>query len=197
MDFTLQEYLGAIAFVMGVVGTWIYIRSILLGHTKPHLYSWIAFSILTTIALFAQLHDNAGPGAWMMTITALSCIAIALLSIKHGTQNITLSDKMALAASLFAIIPWLMTDDPLLSVIMISLIDGVAMYPTLRKSWHKPHQENLAPFNIASIKIVISLFALTNVTFVTTLYPLSIIFVNCALVAICLYRRHVLKTALS
>ncbi|HAJ90173.1 MAG TPA: hypothetical protein DCM27_04045 [Rhodospirillaceae bacterium] len=195
MDFTLQEYLGGIASIIGLWGSVIYIHSTLKGKTTPHLYTWLVFSILTWIAFAAQLSDNAGPGAWVMGITAFFCTFIALLSLKYGEQNITKSDRLALAASLSAILPWLMMEDPLVSVIMISMIDAVAMYPTIRKSWHKPHNEKLTSFNIGSLKNTISLFALTNVTLVTTLYSVSIIAVNCIFVCICLYRRRVLAKA--
>lgn len=63
IDISYQEILGAIAFLISIVGTVVYIRSILKGDTKPHLYTWIVFSILTCIAFFAQISDNAGPGA--------------------------------------------------------------------------------------------------------------------------------------
>ena len=195
MTFTFEEYMGAIAFLMGLVGAVMYIRTILLGLTTPHLYTWLVFTILTTIGFFAQLTDNAGPGSWMMAITAISCGTIAVLSLKYGEKNITKSDKIALIASLFAILPWLLTEDPLLSVILISVIDGVAMYPTLRKSWHRPDQENLKTFAIANVKSVIGIMALNHISVTTALYPLSIVIINTALITLCLYRRQVLRTA--
>jgi len=193
MDISYQEILGAVAFAISLWGTFIYIRSILRGNTKPHLYTWIVFSILTCIAFIAQISDNAGPGAWMMGATALSCFTTALLSIKYGEKTRTKSDKIALFASLSAIIPWLMTKDPLLSVIIISLIDGIAMFPTIRKSWNKPYQENLPTYWIANLKNVIALFALTNFSMVTSLYMVSIMVVNTILIAVCVYRRKFIK----
>jgi len=184
-----QEVLGAIAFIISLWGTFVYIRSILKGRTKPHLYTWVIFSILTCIAFVAQISDNAGPGAWMMGATSLSCFTTALLSIKYGIRNHSKSDKIALFASLSAIIPWLMTKDPLLSVIMISMIDGIAMFPTIRKSWNSPYQENLPAYWIANLKNVIALFALTNFSIVTSLYLISIMVVNTLLISVCIYRR--------
>lgn len=128
----------------------------------------------------------------MMGATTLSCSVTALLSIKFGEKNRTKSDKIALFASLFAILPWLMTKDPLLSVIMVSLIDGVAMIPTIRKSWNKPYQENIPTYWIANLKNVISLIALTNFTVTTSLYLISIFLVNSTLIGICIYRRRMI-----
>lgn len=191
-DISYQEILGAIAFVISLWGTFVYILSILKGDTKPHLYTWLVFSILTCIAFIAQLSDNAGPGAWMVGVTALSCIATALLSIKFGEKTRTKSDKIALIASLSAIIPWLMTKDPLLSVIMVSLIDVIAMFPTIRKSWNKPYQENLPSYWIFNLKSIIALFALTNFSIVTSLFLIAIIVGNTALIAVCVYRRRII-----
>lgn len=152
---------------------------------------------ITLIAFAAQVYDNAGPGAWVMGLSAFFCLLQAALAFKYGDRaDITRSDKIALAASLSAIIPWLLTNDPLWSVILISIIDGVAFYPTMRKSWRKPWDENLTAYNMASLKFVISLLAMMNFTIVTTLYAFAVIALNSSFTLMCLIRRQSLpKTA--
>lgn len=191
--FSPQEIIGTIAFLISLVTSAIYIHSILKGKTKPHLYSWFVFSILTIIAFLAQIHDNGGPGTWVTGITSAACIWIALLSIKYGEKRKTISDKIALMTSLSAIIPWVIMKDPLWSVILISLIDAIATYPSIRKSWHKPHEEHLLSWNLGAFKNALSIFALTNLTLTTVLYVATTVAVNCTLVGVCLWRRRVLK----
>ena len=60
------EFIGAVAFSISVLGSAIYIRSILKRETKPHFYTWLVFGIITTIAFFAQLYDRGGQvlGRW-------------------------------------------------------------------------------------------------------------------------------------
>ena len=195
MDFTAAEIIGSIAFLLGFVGQVVYIVSIFRDRTKPHLYTWLVWGILGTIGYFAQLHDDAGPGSWAMGITALACLLTAALALKWGEKNITRGDKIAFSTSLFAIVPWLLMKDPIGSVILISIIDVVAFYPTLRKSWNKPYEENLASYNLASIKMVLSLFALSNFTVNTALYPFAIVLVNSALVVACMIRRQKFKSS--
>ncbi|OFW88328.1 MAG: hypothetical protein A3B66_04090 [Alphaproteobacteria bacterium RIFCSPHIGHO2_02_FULL_46_13] len=192
IDISYQEILGAIAFLISIVGTVVYIRSILKGDTKPHLYTWMVFTILTSIAFFAQISDNAGPGAWMMGANAVLCFLIMLLCPKYGHKEKTKADKIALISSLFAIIPWLMLESPLVSVIMVSLIDMVAFFPTIRKSWDNPYQENIPNYMIQNLKNIIALFALTNFTITTSLYLISIFLVNSTLIGICVYRRRII-----
>ena len=125
-----------------------------------------------------------------MGVTALACVIIAILALKYGEQDIKKSDKLALIASFSAILPWMMTNDPFWSVILISLIDTIAMFPTLRKSWYKPYDENLFSYVIANTKYLLSLAALTNLTVTTTLYPITTALVNTSLIFLCVWRRR-------
>ncbi len=192
MGFTYQEILGAVGFIIGLSGSFVYIRSIFRHETKPHLFTWLTWGIISCIGFLAQLHDHAGPGSWALSITALSCLSIAALSLKYGEKNITLSDKISLAFSLSAILPWLLTKDPLGSVIMAAIIDCVAFYPTIRKSWNKPGEENLESYYLANIKFALALMAMENFTLNTTLYISAVFLANSAFIIMCHIRRKTL-----
>ena len=193
LSLTTPELFGAAAFLIGLYGALVYIISILKGRTKPHLFTWVVWSLLSTIGYLAQLHDKAGPGAWALGITALVTIVIALLSLKYGEKTFTRGDKIAFYSSIVAIIPWLVTKDPLGSVILISIIDIVAFYPTIRKSWMKPHEEKLTSYNLANLKFCLSFFAMSAFTINTILYPAVIVAANFVFVAMCLIRRKQLS----
>lgn len=187
-----QEFIGLISLLISLAGSGIYIASILRGQTRPHFYSHFIWAIITGIAFFAQLHDHAGPGAWAMGLTAFTCLIQALLALKFGEKNITATDRVALGTALLAIGWWAVTSDPLMAVILASLINGFAFYPTFRKSWTKPEQENLTGYNISTVKIALSIAALANFTMTTTLFAGSALVLNCVFVGMCLARRSVL-----
>ncbi len=189
MEFGYAEVIGGIAFLIGIYGSVVYIRSILKHQTRPHLFTWLVWTLLSGIGYLAQLHDKAGPGAWALAITTVFSLIIVGLCLKYGEKTVTRGDKIALAASLTAILPWVLTSDPLGSVIMISIIDIVAFYPTFRKSWMKPGEENLTAYNLANVKFGLSLCALQAFTVNTMLYPSVIILANGAFVVMCLIRR--------
>lgn len=191
---TTPEIIGGIAILIGLYGQVLYTGSILRGTTKPHLFTWVVWSILGFIGFFAQLHDHAGPGSWVLGITSSFCVVNALLALKWGEPTITRGDKIALAASLTAILPWALTKDPLGSVMLISIIDMVAFYPTFRKSWMKPHEENLSAYNLANAKFILSFFAMSTFTLNTMLYPVVIVLGNGAFVIMCLIRRRQLSS---
>jgi len=184
---------GLAGFVIGLWGSAVYIASIFRGQTKPHVYTHLVWGIITAIAFFAQIYDHAGPGAWAIGLTATACLFQAALALKYGEKNITRSDTLALLLSLLAIAAWIVTKEPLLSVILSCVIDVVAFIPTFRKSWQKPWEENLTAYNIANAKLMLSLLALTNFTAITALYPIVGFSVNVLFVGGCLWRRKTLK----
>jgi hypothetical protein len=181
--------LASIAIVMTLVGYSFYFRDIFAGKTKPHAYSWLVWALLTAIAFAGQLHDNGGAGAWVTGVTAAISFIIFFLAIKRGEKNVTRSDKINLAAALLAILPWLLIGDPLFSVILITIIDFLGFLPTIRKSWHKPHEETLIHYVLAGLKFVLAILALDIYTLTTWLYPASLVAANLFFVIMLISRR--------
>ncbi|MEZ0224665.1 MAG: hypothetical protein ACAH83_08940 [Alphaproteobacteria bacterium] len=195
MDY--HQIFGIASFGISLWGSAVYITSIFKGQTKPHVYTHLVWGIVTAIAFFAQVFDNAGPGAWATGLTAATCLFQSGLALKYGEKSITPTDKIALLTAGIAIVAWVVTKDPLLSVVLSSLINIVAFYPTCRKSWLKPWEENLAAYNIANIKIVLSIMAITHFTLVTAIYPVACIIVNMLFVALCMWRRQALDASVA
>ncbi len=186
----MPEILGALSILIGIVGEAYYLRSIFRGHTKPHMYTWLIWSILCTIGCLAQLTEDQGPGTWALIFTSTFSWLNTGLCFKYGEKEITKSDKIALFFSLFAIVPWIMTKNPLGSVILISIIDIVGFYPTVRKTWKKPYEENLLSYYLANAKLFLAVLALERFTLVTALYPLVIVVTNFAFLAMAHWKRR-------
>lgn len=69
----MESSLKLIFSVMAIALTFIafvpYIRSILAGVTKPHVFSWVIWGITTVIVFFAQLEAKGGIGAWPIGVS--------------------------------------------------------------------------------------------------------------------------------
>lgn len=185
----LKEALGIIAILVGLISYIPYIKDIFQNKTKPHAYSWFVWGSLTGIAFFGQLVSGGGPGAWVTGFTAAVSFGIFYLALNRGEQEITRSDRWSLAGATIALGIWLITEDPLISIVLITIIDAFGFFPTFRKSYHKPHQETAFTFLLSAIKFGIALFALKQFTVVTYLYPLSLVVMNGAFVVMILVRR--------
>lgn len=189
----MKTFLGILAIAIAIYSYVPYFRNILKGKTKPHAFSWFIWGLLTGIAFFAQLDDNGGAGAWVTGFTALACLTFFIFALKRGVKEIVLLDWLSLAGAMFALILWVLTSDPLLSVILITIIDALGFIPTFRKSFYKPNEETALTYSLSALKFAIAIVALGNVTIVTTLYPASLVIMNGLFVAMVLMRRKKLS----
>lgn len=191
-----KEAIAGIGVILSLIGYTAYVYSIFKGTTRPHPFSWFIWGVLTAIGFFAQIADDAGPGAWITGVSALITFIIAIIGyIKRADIVITRADWITFVATIAAIPLWLITNTPLYSLILITVIDAVAYYPTFAKTWHRPDQELPLHIVLATIKFVISLFALTNYSIITVLYPLSLVIMNLAFLIVLYGRRWSLKNA--
>jgi hypothetical protein len=167
-----------------------YLRDIFKNKTKPHAYSWLVWTILQIVGVSAAFKQGAGYGAWGLTIGAIFCLIIFLLSLKYGTKNIKKFDKFCLIGAILAIALYLFLADPLLAVIVVALIDLVGFLPTMRKGYEEPSTETPSAYALAAFANLLSLIAIQNYTMVTVLYVASLLLTNSVMVAIILIPRQ-------
>lgn len=188
-----QELIGLGASLVGLYAFLPYLRDIFRGKTRPHIFTWGVWGVLTSIVLAAQITEGAGAGAWVTGLFAACTFVIFALSLKYGEKTITRGDWAMLAAALLAIPLWLLTDDPLWSVVLVCLIDTLAFMPTFGKSWRKPHEETLQTYALGATSFFLSLFALETLSLSTILYPATLVSINVAFVAMVLWQRRALR----
>ncbi len=182
--------LGILATLITLISYAFYYRGIFKGKTKPHFFSWFIWSILVGIAFAAQLTKGAGPGAWATGVTALLCLSVAIVAFFKGTRDFPLVDWLCLTASFVAIALWVYTKDPTASIILITLTDLIAYIPTVRKSYHRPHEETLITYVLSAVIWTIGLFALESFALANWLYTGSLILTNVLFVTMVMIRRR-------
>lgn len=181
---------GFVSIVLAVVGYIPYIRDILRQKTKPHSLTWLVWSVLSGIGFAVQVVGKGGAGSWLFGLTTVASFGIFLLSLKIGDKNILLVDWLSLLLAAAALGWWLATNDPLLSVILISAVDVIGgFFPTFRKSYSHPYQETLSTYLLYALSLCFSLAALDKFTLTNALYPATFVVVNIAMVSFLLLRR--------
>ncbi|OGE31002.1 hypothetical protein A2631_04955 [Candidatus Daviesbacteria bacterium RIFCSPHIGHO2_01_FULL_44_29] len=188
----MKELIGIIAVILTIIGHGFYILDILKNKTKPHVFSWIIWAVMTIIAFLGQWQKGGGAGSWTTAATGLMTILIAILAFKKGSKDITRSDKFFFGGALLAIIPWILTKDPTLSVIIITLIDVSAAVPTLRKTIKSPRSETFMTYFLNIFRHGLSILALERLNLATFLFPTALFFVNLTIALVIL--KHKLTT---
>ena len=73
----------------------------------------------------------------------------------------------------------------------VTVIDALAYYPTYRKSWLRPREENVWIYALEVPKMSFALAALDRWTWVVALYPAFVLAANFVLASLIALRRRV------
>jgi hypothetical protein len=196
MDAFLTDYkfwLMSIGIILSAQNYIYYYKKTLAGEFKPHMFSWGIWALLGAIAFCAQYSEDAGFGMWQNAFMTLGLTTITILAYFMGNKNYMRSDWICLLFALMAIPLWVVTKNPLWSVILITIIDVVATVPTITKSWKNPHQESSRTFAMAGLICALSIISLDVFNMITTFYMGVITILNFLLALMIMFRRNKIK----
>lgn len=177
--------------VVGVACFIPYIRDMLAGKTKPHAYTWLIWCLTFGTAAAAIWHGGGGGIlAVGMAVNVVLVFAVFLLCFKYGTKDITRSDTIALIAAIAAIFVWWGLDNPLLALLLATLIDLVGYWPTYRKSWKDPWSEGIPAWVGYTLAPALTLLSLVSYNWLTTTYSAATLIANGLLIVLLVVRRR-------
>jgi hypothetical protein len=186
-----KELFAAAAVALTITMYAPYIRSIRKGHTKPHTFSWIIWSLSAFIVFFAQLADDGGAGAWPIGVSGLVTAYIAVLAYRsRADTTATRTDWIFLAIAVAALPCWLLTSNPLLAVVLLTGIELVGFGPTFRLAFNRPHDERIGFYLLGAVRNVLIIAALAHYSLTTLLFPAAKGIVCVILVAMIWYMRQ-------
>jgi hypothetical protein len=167
-----KELLSTVAIALTIVAFLPYIRSILLGETKPHVFSWMIWGSTTFIVFLAQLADEGGAGAWPIGISGLITLYVAVLAyIKKSDHTITKVDWLFFILAMSSLPIWYITSHPLGAVVILTSVDVLGFGPTFRKAYGQPYEEQLKFYVLMTMRNLISITALEHYSLTTVLFP--------------------------
>jgi len=190
-----KELLAAIAIALTFIVFLPYIRSILKGKTKPHVFSWVIWGSTTFVVFLAQLADNGGAGAWPIGVSGIITIYVAFLAyIKKSDSTITRTDWIFFLLAMTSLPLWYLTSDPLWAVIILTTVDIIGFGPTFRKAYNHPFEEQLTFYAIFVVRNFIAILALEQYSLTTILFPAATAVACLLFILMSIYRRRMLTT---
>ncbi|MEN9605043.1 MAG: hypothetical protein RJB39_728 [Candidatus Parcubacteria bacterium] len=184
----MKETLAIIAAILVIIGHVPYLRDMIKKKIQPHPYTWLVWTIVALITFFGQVSKGAGIGALPTAVAELFTIIIFIFSIRYGFKDISKVDTYFLIIALLAIIPWIITNDATLSVIIAVSIDVIAYIPTIRKTWRFPRTETPWLYNVNIIRHGLTLFSLQTYNIATTIHSIAMVGTN-SLMRIILWKK--------
>ncbi len=192
----MKELFAIIAVILAFVGNISYLKDTFKGKVKPHPYTWFIWSIVSMTTFFGGLVKGAGIGALPTGIAEAFTIIIFLFSLKYLFQgkagHIRMIDNYFLAICLLGLIPWALTKDPTISVVIVVIIDIIAFVPTLRKTWAHPNTEKPLLYEMNVTRHILTLFSVQTYNVATTFHSIAMICTN-ILMTVFIYRKKIGK----
>lgn len=191
-----KELLSTVAITLTFIAFFPYLRSILLGKTRPHVFSWIIWGSTTFVVFLAQLADRGGAGAWPIGVSGIITLYVAVLAYtKKSDYTITRTDWLFLVLAMTSLPLWYLTSDPLCAVVILTTVDILGFGPTFRKAYFLPHQEQMTFFVLIGLRNLISIAALAHYSLTTVLFP-AVTGAACLMfILMVVYRRRVMAAS--
>lgn len=188
----IKEILSFVAIALTFIAFLPYIRSILSGQTKPHLFSWVIWGSTTFVVFLAQLADNGGAGAWPIGVSGMITIYVALLAyIKRSDSTITKTDWLFLVMAMTSLPFWYLTSDPLWAVVILTAVDVIGFGPTFRKAYAHPFEEQITFYLLFVVRNSIAIMALEHYSLTTMLFPAATGLACLLLIVMMAYKRRI------
>lgn len=170
-----KELCGYFAIGLTFVAFIPYIRSVLSGQTKPHVFSWLIWGVATFVVFLAQLADGAGFGAWSIGLSGfLTCYIAFLAYRRRSDHSVTKLDWVFFILAMISLPLWFLTKDPFWAVLILTTVDTLGFGPTFRKAYHKPYEEQLFLYIVMTVRNLVSIPALENYSWTTILFPATL-----------------------
>ncbi len=178
----MKETFAICATILAIIGNTSYLRDVFKGKIQPHPYTWFVWSIVSMTTFFGGLAKGAGIGALPTGVAEGFTVIIFLFSLKYlflgKLGHIRMIDNYFLGICLLGLIPWFLTKDPTISVVIVVIIDIIAFIPTLRKTWIHPQTEKPLLYEMNVARHVLTLFSIQSYNIATMFHSISMICTN-------------------
>lgn len=175
-------FLVIVAAVLALVGNIPYLRAVLRKEVKPHPYSWFVWSIVSAVTLLGGIQKGAGFAAVAIAASEVFTILIFIFALRNGIResfkNVPKQDTLFLIVALLGLVPWWITKDPTLSVVVVVCIDLVAFIPTLIKTYKDPKSESGILFVMNVLRHILILCTVSEYNIATTFHSIAMILTN-------------------
>ncbi len=169
-----------------------YIKDIIHGKTKPRIVSWAIWTVLLGIAAIVSFQERQMASAVLAGSSAVACLAISLLALKHVEWGITRLERITMLGAAIGLVLWMVFDDPLLVLMSTISVDAIAYIPTFKNGWTNPHNESLTMFIVSALGggLVLLSAILDHATIHGIAYPLYSLLFASIMSGVLLWRRN-------
>lgn len=166
---------GIVAGVLSIGGYIPYILSILRGETRPNRATWIIWALVGGLLAFSYIETGDIQTIWLPLGYFLGPLITAFLSLRYGYMVWSRLDTICIIVALLSVVPWILSHNAMLTLLVNVFIDAVGAIPTVIKSYREPETEDFLAWLIFFIANTIQLVAI-QVWNLAAIYPIYLFF---------------------
>jgi hypothetical protein len=189
-DIMTTQFIGQLSAVINLIAIIPYVYAVIRGDAKPSRVTWLIWSFLSWVLLLASLQSGAQSTSFWLMSAAFNSTLIAGLSFWKGAWENDMLEISCLVLGLFGVVLWILTSRAEISVYIGSLVDIIAITPTVRKVWKEPISEPKVAWTIGIVAAILNIFAIDSQRFVILFPPICVLFWH-LLVVLPIYFRKV------
>lgn len=181
----VYEIVGVSAAIIGILGYIPYIISILKGDTRPNKASWFIWTVVGGLLAVSYLAEGNQTAIWLPLAYFICPLVIALLSFRYGYSAWTRIDTLCILAAALSLIPWMLSHNATLTLLINLLIDSAGAIPTIVKTYREPKTEDCTAWVLFLIANTLNLFAISTWN-IADIYPIYLFVLASTMVALIL-----------
>jgi hypothetical protein len=166
-----------------------YFYQALHGKIRPHFFSCLVWTLVTTIVFAGLIAEHAGLASIRTALLAVMLAVVSVVSFRNGLGYVSRLDICSLALSLAAIPVWIATKSPDASILWVLCVEVAGTTPALRKAWTLPHEEGIIGPLLNAASSIFALLAVPHPSFAVMAYFGGWAVILAGLATITAYRR--------
>ncbi|HEY1940528.1 MAG TPA: hypothetical protein VGH40_00255 [Roseiarcus sp.] len=188
-----KEALGALSVALALIAAVVYVWQTIAGQVRPHPLSWTLFGVLSGTGYWVQRTEGAQAGSWALLAMTVICFVFAGAGVARGERRFPRREWAFLAAGCAVFLVYLVTRQPTLAAILVTLVDALAYGPTFSRGWSQPWKDSVISFALNGVKFVPSILAMEPISIATCAYPATLIVLNATVSTMLILRRRALS----
>lgn len=186
IELTHSQFLTTLSFLLNFLGGYAYLRDTLAGKTQPNRITWLLWALVPLVAAIAasgSCDDMWAVSRIVMASMVPSLVFLASFKNKGSVWRLGVFDVSCAGLSVFAMLVWWLSDEPLISLFLACLADGFAALPTIRKAWQYPETETFSAYLAGFVSIGLLVAAEDHWKMETTSFLLFLLLINSLLLS--------------
>ncbi len=179
----LPENFAVVGAVIGSLGGLYYLFETVVGKTQPNRITWLLWGIFPMVIFVAQRAQGVEGLSWASFVAGFTPLLIVAASFvnKKAYWKSEPRDYYLMAAAIFGIVLWAITDNPNLALLFSLLADILASIPTLIKSHRHPRSESWIAYAVSAFGFGVSLLSVQTFDFQNAAFVAYLCLLNGAL----------------